>query len=134
MTSVSRMTRGVVAGIVLLGLVTAAAAAAERRSGQVVGVDDTERLIVIDEIGPWQVRQGVTQVTRHVFSVPPSAKIASHIRLNIPGRFQGDFIEVGLELSDVSVGHFVTVEYRRERNRLIATSIAVAELGPAPLP
>jgi hypothetical protein len=120
-------------GLVVLRVVSVAAAA-ERCSGRVVGIDDTERLIVVDEIGPCQVRDGMTRVTRHGFIVPPSAKIVSHIRVNVPGRFQGDFIDVSLELSDVSVGDFVTVEYRRDRDRLIVTSVAVAELGPAPLP
>ena len=56
------------------------------------------------------------------------------VLLNVPGRFGGDFIEVPLTLSDVSLGDFVTVECRRERGQLIASSIAIAELGPAIVP
>jgi len=73
-------------------------------------------------------------VIRHTIVVTPSTKIVSHIRVNVAGRFGGDFIEVPLTLSDVSLGDFVTVECRRERGQLIALSIAVAELGPAILP
>lgn len=133
MTCRNRVASMIAVGIVCLGFVTAAAAA-ERRSGRIVGINDSDRLIVVDEIGSWQLRGGVTRVTRHFVSVPLSAKIVSHIRVNVAGRFEGDFIEVALTLSDVSVGDFVTVEGRRARGRLIATSITVAEVRPGPLP
>ena len=91
-------------------------------------------LIVINEVGPWKVRKGVTQVVRQIITVTPSTKIVSHIRVNVRGRFGGDFLEVPLQLSDVALGDFVTVECRRERGQLIASSIAVAEVGPAIVP
>lgn len=121
-------------GFVSLWLTTAPAHADERRSGRVMGIDDRVGMILIEEVGPWQVRKGVTQVTRHTIVVTPSTKIASHIRVNVAGRFGGDFIEVPLTLSDVSVGDFVTVECRRERGQLIASSLTVAEVGPAIVP
>jgi hypothetical protein len=113
--------------VACLGLLALAAGADERRSGRVIAVDDRSGVIVIDEVGPWRVQKGVTQVTRHSIVVTPSTKITSHIRVNIPGRFQGDFLEVPFELGDVARGDFVTVECRREGGRLIASSIAVAE-------
>jgi hypothetical protein len=120
--------------LVALGLMPRGVEADERRSGRVLGIDDRVGMILIAEVGPWQVRNGVTQVTRHTIVVLPSTKIASYIRVNVPGRFDGDFIEVPLTLQDVSIGDFVTVECRRERGQLIASSIAVAELGPAIVP
>lgn len=123
-----------IVGLVSLGLTAPPAHADERHSGRIMGIDDRVGMILIEEVGPRQVRKGVTQVTRHTIVVTPSTKIASHIRVNVPGRFGGDFIEVPLTLSDVSLGDFVTVECRRERGQLIALSIAVAELGPAIVP
>lgn len=134
MTTASRTASIFVVGIVCIGLIAQAGNAAERRSGRVMAVDDTAGLIVIDEVGPWQLRKGVTQVVRHTMIVTPSTKIVSHIRVNVAGRFAGDFIEVPLALSDVPLGQFVTVECRREGGRFIALSIAVAEQGPAIVP
>jgi hypothetical protein len=114
--------------VAVLGLLSPVARAAERRSGTVVSVDDRSGTIVIDEIGPWRVEKGVTQVTRHSIVVTAATKITSHVRVNVPGRFSGDFIDVALELADVSPGDIVTVECRRERGRLVASSIDVAEL------
>ncbi len=73
-------------------------------------------------------------MTRYTIVVVPSTKIASHIRVNAPGRFGGDFIEGLLTLSDVSRGDFVTVECRRERRQLIVSSITVAEVAPVTVP
>ena len=123
-----------VVGLVYLGLMAPAVHADERRSGHVIGIDDRVGMILIEEIGPWEVRKGVTQVTRHTIVVLPSTKIASHIRVNVAGRFGGDFIEVPLTRRDVALCDFVTVECRLERGALIALSIAVAEVGPAIVP
>jgi len=75
--------------------------AGERHSGKVV-VDDavTNRsgTIMIDELGPWRVDKGVIRLRRHSIIANPSTKIASYIRVNIPGRFQGDFLEVSFDL------------------------------------
>ena len=126
-----RVARILMTGVVCLALAAPLAGAAERRSGRVIAVDVQAGSIVVDEVGPWEVRKGVTQVTRHTVVVRPSTKIVSHIRVNVRGRYQDDFIEVPLELADVARGDFVTVECRREGARLIASSIEVAELAPA---
>jgi hypothetical protein len=107
------------------------ALAQERRSGTVIGVDDRTRTIVIEEVGPWRVQKGVTQVMRHTIVIAPSARITSYIRVNVAGRFGGDFLEVPFELSDVAIGDFVTVEGRRVGRRLIASRIDVAQPGVA---
>ena len=130
MVTVRRTAATLVAGIVCL-LLASAAGADERHSGRVVAVDDTAALVVIDEVGPWRVHNGMTQTTRLAVTVTPSTRIVSHIRVNIPGRFEGDFIEVALDLADVTSGDFVTVECRREDGRLVASSMAIAEVAPA---
>src|SRR5262249_41896145 len=134
MITASRTTAILIGCLVALGLMTPSVRADERRSGRVLGIDDRVGMILIEEVGPWQGRKGATQVTRHALVVLPATKIASHIRVNAPGRFGGDFIEVPLTLRDVSIGDFVTVECRRERGQLIASSISVAEAGPAIVP
>lgn len=113
-----------------LAVLSSSALADERRSGRVVGIDDRARIIVIEEVGPWHARKGVTQITRHTIWVTPSTKIASHIRINAPGRFEDDFLEVPLELTDVARGDFVTIECRRVGGRMVASRIDVAEQVP----
>jgi hypothetical protein len=130
----SRRIAAVVLALLGLGLLAPAVHADERHSGRVLGIDDRVGMMLIEEVGPWQVRRGTTQVTRLTVVVLPTTKIASHIRVNVAGRFGGDFIEVPLTLSDVSIGDHVTIECRRERGQLIASSIAVAETGPALVP
>jgi hypothetical protein len=129
----ARLARILLIAVICLGLLAPGSWAVERRSGRVIAVDVESGTIVIDEVGPWRVDKGVTQVTRHLIAVTPSTSIMSHIRVNVPGRFGDDFIEVPLELGDVARGDFVTVECRREGGRLVASSIAVAEQAPGAL-
>ena len=122
-----------VIAIACLAVLATPIAAGERHSGQVVAVDVTggsSGTIVIDEVGPWRVDKGVTQLTRHSIIVSPSTRITSYIRVNVPGRFQGDFLEVPFELSDVAPGDFVTVEFQRVGRLLVALRIDVAEHAP----
>ncbi len=131
------MSRGLVAPMVIaiacLAGLGPAVAAEGRHSGKVVAVDavsERSGTIVIDEVGPWQVQNGTTRLTRHSVIVNPSTKITSYIRVNIPGRYQGDFLEVPFDLSDVARGDFVTVEFQRVGRLLIASRIDVAEHTP----
>jgi hypothetical protein len=86
------------------------------------------KAIVIDEVGPWQVTAGVTQVTRRTLALTDSTKINLFMRVDAPGDYAGNFIEVALGLEDLSVGDLVTCECVRERGRLVATTITAAEL------
>ena len=49
-----------IVGLASLGLTAVPARADERRSGRVMGIDDRVGMILIEEMGPWQVRKGVT--------------------------------------------------------------------------
>jgi hypothetical protein len=129
----SRLIAAMVMVIVCLAVLTPVAAADERHSGKVVAVDavhDRSGTIVVDEVGPWRTRKGVTQLTRHSIIVTPSTKITSYIRVNLPGRYQSDFLEVPFELGDVARGDFVTVEFQRVGRLLVASRIDVAGHAP----
>lgn len=99
-----------------------------RYSGTVIAVDQAEGVLVIDEIGPWSVQQGRTRLTRRTIAFGPSTRFNVFIRVNVPGRFGGDFLEVELEAGDVAPGDFVTAECVLERGRLVARSVTVAEV------
>ena len=114
--------------LLLLGLVGSAAGASVRHSGTIVEIDAGSGALVIEEVGPWRVRNGTTEVIHRAIILTPSTHITGYVRVNAPGRFEGDFIEVPFEITDLSRGDFVTVECQHERGRLIALSVAMADL------
>jgi hypothetical protein len=61
-------------------------------------------------------------------AITPETKFNTFIRVNVPGAFAGDFLEVALDANDVTPGDFVTVECVVERGRLVAVRVTVAEL------
>jgi hypothetical protein len=103
------------------------AAEAERYSGTVVTIDPERGLLVLEEIGPWLAEQGRHLVLRRAIVLTPDTTFASFIRVNVPGAFAGDFLEVELDAENVTPGDFVTVQCVSERGRLIALRVAVAE-------
>lgn len=124
-----------VARFLLLALALAAAPAAAadaaratRHSGTVVSVDPRGGVIVMEEIGPWRVEEGTTVVTRRTIRLMPETKVNTFIRVDVPGRFAGDFIEVELDTEDITPGDFATAECVRERGRLVAVRVTLAEL------
>jgi hypothetical protein len=46
-----------------------------RHSGMLAAVDLGKGTIVVDEVGPWRVKDGITQVTRRTFVVPPTTEV-----------------------------------------------------------
>jgi len=118
--------------VVGLGLLVGGAVSATgpaRHSGTVVDLDPVEGVLVIDEVGPWRVVQGETVVTRRTIGLMPSTRFNVFIRVDVPGRFAGDFLEVELEATDIAPGDFVTAECIRERGKLVALTVTRAELG-----
>lgn len=99
-----------------------------RYSGTVVDLDQTEGVLVIEEIGLWRVQQGRTAITRRTIAISPSTRFNVFIRVNAPGRWPGDFIEVELTADDVAPGDFVTAECVLERGRLVARSVTMADV------
>ena len=100
----------------------------ERHSGVVAAIDPQGAVMLLDEVGPWRVERGATVVTRHQIGLTAATKYNLYMRVNAPGAFAGDFIEVTLDPTDVVAGDFVTAECVREGGRLIALTITVAEL------
>lgn len=118
--------------VVGLGLLVGGAASGTgpaRHSGTVVDLDPVEGVLVIDEVGPWRVVRGETVVTRRTIGLTPSTRFNVFIRVDVPGRFAGDFLEVELEATDIASRDFVTVECVRERGRLVALTVTMADLA-----
>jgi hypothetical protein len=124
------------AGLLLLALAlgasamtpAAAAARASTHSGEVVALDPQGGVMIIDEVGPWRVAQGRTVVTRRTIRPTSATKFNTFIRVNVPGQFAGDFIEVTLDAEDITPGGLVTAECVHERGRLIAVRVTMAEV------
>lgn len=101
----------------------------EKHSGSIVAIADDARTFVLAEVGPWQVRNGETIVTRRTFSLVPETRFAMVGRVeHASSGFPGDYAEVGLGPDSVYLGDYVTVEARREGTQLQALKITVIEL------
>lgn len=127
-------TRFVPALVLLTVLAAAATPAADaartvRHSGTVVAIDAQSGVLVIDEVGPWRVEKEATVTTRRSIGFTPETRFNLYMRVNVPGAFAGDFIEVVFAPDDVSPGDFVTAECVREGGRLVARVVTVAELS-----
>ena len=128
------MTRGgtliaLTLAVALAASTAAGAAGTTRHSGTVLSIDPQRGVLVLGEIGPWRVKHGETVVTRRRISLTPETKFDVFVRVNVPGRFAGDYIEVALDPTDVAPGDFVTAECVREGGRLVARTVTVAELS-----
>jgi hypothetical protein len=100
-----------------------------KHSGRIVGIADGARTFVLEEVGPWKVRNGETVMTRQVITLLPET------RFTIVGRedgassgFKGDFVEMTLAPEDVYLYDYVTVECRHEGGNMLALKIMVMEL------
>ena len=111
-------------------VVTTAADAARTStySGAVVALDPQGGVMIMEEVGPWRVEQGRTVVTRRTISLTSATTFNTFIRVDAPGRFAGDFIEVALDAEDITPGDFVTAECLNERGRLVAVRVTTAEV------
>jgi hypothetical protein len=106
-------------------------------SGTIAAIDVQERVLLVDEVGPWRTAQDRTLTTRHTVLFTAHTKFNTFIRVNVPGAFAGDFIEVELDADSVTPGDFATVECVRERGRLVAVRVTLAEAyteGNVPTP
>lgn len=126
----TRFISALMALVVLAAVATSVAGSAStvRHSGTVAAIDARDGVLAIDEIGPWRVEKGATVTTRRNVAFTPETRFNLYMRVDIPGAFAGDFIEVGLAPEDVTPGDFVTAECVREGGRLKALVVTVAEL------
>jgi hypothetical protein len=124
--------RSLAALVTLLSIVAAAAPARSegvRHSGTVLSIDRDAGAIVLGEVGPWQVRQGETVVTRRTVTITDDTAFVRVERADEPpSGFPGDFVERDLERWAVRAGDFVTVETTGEGARLVAARIAIVAI------
>ena len=80
-------------------------------SGTVLSVDRSAGVIVVGDMGPWRIKDGVTQVDRRPSAVVPSTKFVSVRRAKgpAPSGWVGDFVESVLPGWHVKPGDWVTV-------------------------
>ena len=104
------------------------AARTSTHSGAVLAIDPQGGVMIMEELGPWRVEQGRTVVTRRTISLTAATTLNTFIRVDVPGRFAGDFIEVALDAEDITPGDFVTAECLQVRGRLVAVRVTLAEL------
>ncbi len=120
----------IVATLVATGLVLAAggwAATTVKYSGTIVAVDPEGKVFTLAEVGPWHVKAGKTVTTLRMIHLTPQTQYTMFMRVNAPGRYTGDFIEVPLEAADIAVGDHVTAECRVEAGRLVATKVSTVD-------
>lgn len=102
-----------------------------RYSGTVVAVDQAAGTMIVEGMGPWRVKDGVTQLERRTLGVAPAAEFVRIERATeaAPSGWPGDFIERALPRWQVKAGDWVTVTARREGARVTAIRIDVGEPG-----
>ena len=103
-----------------------------KHSGTIVAFDEKTDTIVLAEVGPWQVRDGATVVTKRRITLTPDTELAIVFRAEEPASgFAGEYVEAPLERAGVYVEDYVTVECRHEGGRMIALKIIVVDLPGA---
>lgn len=107
----------------------AAGGSTTTHSGTLVTIDPEGGVLIVEEVGPWRLERGATVVTRRSVVFTAATKFNTFIRVNVPGAFAGDFLEVALDADSLTPGDFVTAECVRERGRLVAVRVTLAELN-----
>jgi hypothetical protein len=98
-------------------------------SGTVVALDQTAGTIVVEGIGPWRIKEGVTQVERRTIGIMPSAEFVRLKRASgpAPSGWVGDFVESALPAWQVKPGDWVTVTVKTDDKRPTAVRIDVSD-------
>ena len=98
-------------------------------SGTVVAVDRTAGTILVEGMGPWQIKEGVTQLERRTIGVMPSTAFVRLKRATgpAPSGWVGDFVESALPGWQVKPGDWVTVTVKADDKRPIAIRVDVWE-------
>jgi hypothetical protein len=126
--------RAVTAAIALVLVLAGIAGAQEvsKHSGVIVDADERAGILVLAEVGPWQVRDGATVITYRTIRLTPGTEFAIVFRAeDAASGFPNDFVETPLEPWAVYLGDHVTVECRREGARLVALKLTVTDLPGA---
>lgn len=100
-------------------------------SGAVVSVEPGAGKLVLDEVGPWRVKDGVTQLTRRTIEVTKATTyVASRRADDAASGFAGDFVEQQIAAADIRAGTFVTIECEHRGPRMIARKIILVQSEP----
>jgi FtsP/CotA-like multicopper oxidase with cupredoxin domain len=100
-------------------------------SGTVQALDRSAGTIVLDEVGPWKVKDGETVITRQTFAVTSTTQFVRVKRATEAGaaEWARDFVESPLAAWQVKEGDFVTITVKRDGPRATAARITVIETG-----
>lgn len=98
-------------------------------SGTVVAVDQAAGTIVVEGMGPWRVKDGVTQLERRTIGIKPSTEFVRLKRATgpAPSGWVGDFVESAVPERQVKPGEWVTVTVKAEDKRPTAVRVDVWE-------
>ena len=98
-------------------------------SGTVVAVDRAAGTIVVEGMGPWRIKDGVTQLQRRTIGVAPSTEFVRLKRATgpAPSGWEGDFVETALPEWQVKPGDWVTVTAKPDRTPVTAARIEIGD-------
>lgn len=98
-------------------------------SGTVVAADQTAGTIVVEGMGPWRIKEGVTQLERRTIGIMPSTEFVRLKRASgpAPSGWVGDFVESALPGWQVKPGDWVTVTVKTDDKRPTAVRIDVSD-------
>ena len=115
--------------LVLVAAASQPSVAAEsvKHSGTILEMDAGRGRLVLEEVGPWQVRDGVTQVIRRTIVLTAATRFAIALRANAPDGFAGAFVEGTLLPAALEVGDLITAECRYDGRRIVALKITFAD-------
>jgi hypothetical protein len=126
--------RAVTAAITVVLALAGIAGAQEvtKHSGVIVDADERAGILVLAEVGPWQVRDGATVITYRTITLTPRTEFTIVFRAEeTASGFPNDFVETPLEPWAVYLGDHVTIECRPEGARLVALKMTVTDLPGA---
>ena len=128
----NRARRTWIAALAILAVVASAvpgwsADRGSKYSGTVVAVDQAAGTIIIDGMGPWQVKDGVTQLEHRTIGIMPSTEFVRLERATgpAPSGWVGDFVETALPGWQVKAGDWVTVTVKAADKRPTAVRVDV---------
>ena len=98
-------------------------------SGTVVAVDRAAHTIAVEGMGPWRVKDGVTQLERRTIGVAASTEFVRLKRATgaAPSGWAGDFVESALPEWQVKPGDWVTVTAKADGARMTAARIDIGD-------
>lgn len=96
-------------------------------SGTVIAVDRAVDTIVVEGMGPWHTKNGVTQLQRRTIGILAATQFVRVERATgpAPSGWVGDFVESELAGRQVSPGDWVTVTLAAEDKRPTAVRVDV---------